>query len=149
MRGTVLTGGCLCGAIRYELHGQPFDADFCHCRQCQRQTGAPVAAWMDFKSGQVSWLKGQLKEFASSDTVRRGFCPECGSTLSFRDTEYPEYLTLAICSLDEPNRISPNYHIHTGSGVSWLKMTDDSPRHAKGRSESDSGTAPYSDAGSV
>ncbi|WP_428985276.1 GFA family protein [Shewanella corallii] len=130
-----LTGGCLCGAIRYCIDGEPFDADYCHCRLCQQQTGAPVSAWMDFKVGQVQWLKGQVKEFASSDTVRRGFCAECGSTLTFRHTEYPDYLTLSIASLDNPESVSPNYHIYTSSALDWHRIEDSLPRYVKGRSD--------------
>ncbi|WP_429221719.1 GFA family protein, partial [Aeromonas veronii] len=56
----------------------PFAADFCHCRDCQRTTGAPVGAWMDFHAEQVQWLCGKPTEYASSDFIRRGFCAECG-----------------------------------------------------------------------
>lgn len=129
-----LTGGCLCGAIRYCIDGAPFDADYCHCRMCQQQTGAPVSAWMDFKVGQVHWLKGKVKEFASSGKVRRGFCPECGSTLTFRDTGYVDYLTLSITSLDNPALVSPRYHIYTQSALDWHCIDDSLPRYGEGRS---------------
>ena len=66
-------GGCLCGKIRYQIEGDPFDSDYCHCRICQRQTGAPVSAWMDFKKEQIKLLDGNVKEFESSKNVRRGF----------------------------------------------------------------------------
>ncbi len=48
-----MTGGCLCGALRYEVVGKPFDADYCHCRMCQKHTGSVLGAWMDFKQEQV------------------------------------------------------------------------------------------------
>jgi len=108
-----MKGGCHCGAIRYEMLTAPFAADFCHCRDCQRTTGAPVGAWMDFHAEQVQWLCGKPTEYASSDFIRRGFCAECGSTLTYRSTQYPDYLTLAIASLDNPEAIAPTYHIHT------------------------------------
>lgn len=53
-----MEGGCHCGHIRYALSAKPFAADFCHCRDCQQTTGAPVGAWMDFHAHEVSWLKG-------------------------------------------------------------------------------------------
>ncbi|MEH8116543.1 GFA family protein [Aeromonas allosaccharophila] len=111
----------------------PFAADFCHCRDCQRTTGAPVGAWMDFRVAQVRWLCGKPTEYASSETIRRGFCAKCGSTLSYCSTQYPEYLTLAITSLDNPEAITPTYHIYTCSQMPWLPIQDDYPRYPKGK----------------
>jgi hypothetical protein len=128
-------GGCLCGALRYRVNGEPFDADYCHCRMCQKSTGAPVGVWMDFKKEQVKWLSGNPREYASSGTVRRGFCAECGSTVSFRDTRYPEYYTLAIVTLDDPDVFQPEYHIHTSSRPKWFTIRDDLEKHAAGRGD--------------
>ncbi|WP_372871378.1 GFA family protein [Shewanella sp.] len=128
-----LTGGCHCGHIRYEISGMPFDADYCHCRDCHKITGAPVSAWVDVKVAQLSWLGATPKEYASSETIRRGFCPECGSTLSYRSTAYQDYFTLSIGSLDDPGTIAPKYHIYTQDMPSWLVIEDDNPRYATAR----------------
>ncbi|MFB2864715.1 GFA family protein [Aeromonas sp. MdU4] len=128
-----MRGGCHCGAIRYEVLAVPFAADFCHCRDCQQTTGAPVAAWMDFRVEQVQWLRGTPTEYASSDVIRRGFCATCGSTLSYRSTQYPDYLTLAIASLDNPAAVAPTYHIYTDSQLPWLRLSDEHPRYPKGK----------------
>ncbi|WP_341502148.1 GFA family protein [Gallaecimonas sp. GXIMD4217] len=129
-----MAGGCLCGALRYEIAGKPFDADYCHCRQCQLNTGSVFGVWMDLKAVQVTWLSGELKEYASSEDVRRGFCPDCGTAMSYRSTQYPDYYTLAITTLDDPNQISPSYHIHTDGQLKWLHLADDCPRHPQSRS---------------
>lgn len=128
-----LTGSCLCNKVQYQVTAPPFDADFCHCRQCQKSTGSVVGAWMDFKREHVSWLNEPPKEYASSEYVRRGFCPHCGSQVSFRDLRYPQYLTLSISTLSEPNTIKPNYHIYTDSQLEWFNTQDDCPRYAKNR----------------
>lgn len=129
---TELEGGCLCGQLRYVLSARPFAADYCHCRQCQKSTGAPVSAWMDFKSDQVSWTQsGSLQEFASSEQIRRGFCSLCGSTLSYRHLQHPEYFSLAIASLDDPDAVHPTYHIYTDSQMQWFNIDDDCKRYAK------------------
>lgn len=131
---TPLEGGCLCGKLRYSLSAYPFAADYCHCRQCQKSTGAAVSAWMDFKTDQVSWVKsGSLQEFASTEQIRRGFCAQCGSTLSYRHLQHPEYFSLAIASLDDPNQVHPTYHIHTDSQLKWLKIDDDCKRYPQGQ----------------
>ncbi|GIU53783.1 GFA family protein [Shewanella sp. KT0246] len=129
----LLEGGCLCGAVRYQLTAEPFDADYCHCKQCQKSSGAVFQAWMDFKIEQVIWVKGEVTEYKSSDYVRRGFCKQCGCNLSFRDTRYPDYFTLTIGSLDNPSLIKPNYHIYTANQVSWLTITDDCNRYEQER----------------
>ncbi len=130
-----LKGGCHCGHIRYEISGMPFDADYCHCRDCHKITGAPVSAWVDVKTAQLSWPGAKPKEYASSATIRRGFCPECGSTLSYRSTAHPDYFTLAIGSLDDPALMAPKYHIYTKDAPPWLVIDDHSPRYPGPRSE--------------
>ena len=124
-----MKGGCHCGAIRYEVSGLPFDSDYCHCRDCQRTTGAPFGAWMDLKTDQVHWSSKEPTEYVSSEYIRRGFCPGCGSSLSYRSTRYPDYFTLSIASLDDPDLVRPTYHIHTGSQVSWLTIEDNCNRY--------------------
>ncbi len=133
-QAVMLTGGCLCGAIRYQVSAAPFDADYCHCVQCQKSSGAVFQAWMDFKLAQVSWLAGAVTEYASSDNVLRGFCAQCGCTMSYRDRRYPDYYTLTIASLDKPNLVKPNYHIYTQNQLSWLNIVDDCQRYEYQRS---------------
>ena len=127
-----MEGGCLCGAIRYSVSGAPFAAEYCHCRMCQKSAGAVVANWMDFQIDQVTWTSGKPTEYESSEFVRRGFFAKCGSTLSFRHTRYPNYLTLAIASLDDPNLVKPTYHIYVESQVDWFKVDDDCKRFPQG-----------------
>ena len=129
----LLQGGCLCGALRYTISGEPFDADYCYCRMCQKSIGAPVACWMDFKSEQITWLSGQPKEYQSSNNTARGFCPTCGCSISFRDFRYPQYFSLAIATLDNTERVQPNYHIYTHSRVSWLNITDECAKFSHAR----------------
>ena len=131
----MLAGGCLCGAVRYHAQSKPFAADYCHCKNCLKSTGAPVSAWMDFKIEQVAWQsKDNLVEYESSPQIRRGFCMKCGSTLTFRSVSHPEYLTLAITSLDNPTSVNPTYHIYTENQLPWLVIDDSCRRHPQGQS---------------
>ncbi|WOH35942.1 GFA family protein [Thalassotalea fonticola] len=129
-----MKGGCHCGDIRYEIQFKPFDADICHCRDCQKVTGSPIGVWMDFKTEQITWLKGVITEYQSSTNIFRGFCLKCGSTLSYRNSDQPAYFTLSITSLDDPNIVEPNYHIYTDNQVNWLTIQDDCKRYPKERS---------------
>ena len=114
------------------MAGRPFAAEYCHCRMCQKGAGAVAVSWMDFHKEEVQWETGQPTEYESSETVRRGFCAVCGSTLSFRDTRHPAYITLAIASLDDPNLVKPTHHIYTESQVAWLTIEDDGLRFPQG-----------------
>lgn len=134
MNNTQLRGGCLCGNVQYIISAQPFGADHCHCSMCRKTTGAVVASWMDFKIEQVDWLTAPPKEYASSATTRRGFCPNCGASISFRDDNHPDYLSLTIASLDNPDAVQPTAHIYVDDKVSWLSLNDDCKYHTQGLS---------------
>ncbi|WP_028111978.1 GFA family protein [Ferrimonas kyonanensis] len=128
-----LEGGCQCGAIRYRTSAAPFASEYCHCGQCRKAVGAVAVAWMDFKRDQVHWLGPVPTEFASSQHVLRGFCPQCGTSLSFRDDRHPNFLTLSVGSLDDVNRVTPSYHIYTDDQPHWLHIDDDGPRFGRNR----------------
>lgn len=131
-----MEGGCLCGTIRYVVSGSPFAAEHCHCRMCQKSAGAVVVSWMDLRTEQLIWTAGELSEYNSSEHVKRGFCARCGSTISYRDTRHPAYITLTIASLDDPNRVRPKRHIFTESQVEWLIIDDDCKRFPQGPEKS-------------
>jgi len=131
-----MEGGCLCGAVRYCVSSSPFAAEYCHCSICQKNSGAPVVSWMDFHTNELTWTKGKPTKYKSSEYVTRGFCKECGSSFSFYDTRHPEYITLTIASLDNPNLVKPIYHIYTDSQLKWLTIDDDLKRFPKGPEKS-------------
>ncbi len=128
----VMEGGCLCGAIRFSIAGPPFMTEYCHCSMCRRSTGGPVACWMDFRSEQLTWVRGEPKEYHSSEHARRGFCESCGSSISFRDTRYPQYATLTIVSLDNPALAPPKRHIYVEDQLPWFVVKDDCVRFPRG-----------------
>ncbi len=108
-------GGCLCGAIRYRIRAAPADAAFCHCRICQRSSGAPVLLWASLPEADLEILRGAPEIFASSPEGRRLFCGACGTQLFFRHARWPGQLDLTAASLDDPDAIRPRGHIHVGA----------------------------------
>lgn len=98
----LLTGGCCCGAIRYELSGQPGNLTLCHCPTCRRASGAPNVAWLTVPPTALRWLQGAPRQFRSSAPVLRGFCGECGTALTYQRDDNPDELDVTICSLDDP-----------------------------------------------
>jgi hypothetical protein len=104
MTNNVLTGGCQCGAIRFRVEGELTDASVCHCRMCQKAFGAFFAPLVNTKSATLTWTRGQPKHFASSNFVKRGFCENCGTPLSY---EAPDGIALSIAAFDHPEKIPP------------------------------------------
>jgi hypothetical protein len=122
------TGGCLCGALRYAAHGDPIDAGYCHCRTCQRSSGAPVLAWAAFPNGAFAYTKGSPATYRSSSRAAREFCGACGTQIAFRE-DGATRVDLNIGSLDHPSSIAPEYHIWTESRIPWFETVDELPRY--------------------
>lgn len=98
------TGGCQSGAIRFGMHGQPKDVSVCHCRMCQKAFGAYYAPLVAVGDAEVSWTRGEPKRFASSNFVKRGFCGDCGTPLTY---EASDGLSLAAGAFDDPSQLPP------------------------------------------
>ena len=76
-------GGCQCGWVRYRARGPRDRASICYCRMCQKASGGPFMAYVRFPADQVEWLTAP-RVFASSNRAERGFCPLCGTPLTYR-----------------------------------------------------------------
>lgn len=124
-----IAGGCLCGAVRYACQQAPVDIGYCHCRMCQRASGAPVVAWAEFPPEAFSYTRGAPRTFQSSTDAQREFCGDCGSQLLFRDTAEAKSVDINVGTLDDPGQVAPRYHIWTESQLAWFKVDDSLPRH--------------------
>ncbi len=122
-------GGCLCGSLRYAARVAPVDSGYCHCRICQRSTGAPVLAWASFPAADFAYLKGAPALYRSSPRGRREFCGSCGTQIAFRGDAAPARVDVNTGSLDEPAAIEPRRHIFTASRIPWFETADRLPRH--------------------
>lgn len=123
------SGGCLCGALRYRVDGLLVDAGYCHCRQCQRASGAPVVAWGTVPIAAFTWSTGSPQVFHSSAQWQRESCAGCGSPLAFRRQQTPTHADFTLASLDEPGLVVPEYHIWRMSRLPWFETADGLPRH--------------------
>lgn len=128
---TAATGGCLCGAVRYEAQERPKWTCYCHCHSCRHATGAPVAAFAGFDEQNFRFTKGEPQVFESSPDVWRSFCARCGTPLTYRATRYPGEVHIHIGSLDEPVGFAPKAHVFYGEHISWFDTADDKKRFDK------------------
>ena len=122
-----VTGGCLCGRVRYEATPDHRDGYYCHCRMCQLAFGNTRAAYLNLRKDQVRWLQ-QPAYFASSKIARRGFCPDCGTPLSF-EFHASDSMDLAIGTLDDPSAFRPTEHWSIESRIARWHTDDGLPGH--------------------
>ena len=129
-----ITGGCLCGAVRYEASEPPSEGGICHCRVCQRTSGSAFEALAMFPQTVFRFTKGEPKRYRSSSIMEKCFCPHCGSTLTDRylvpvsTSMHPDMVWVHIGTLDEPEVAPINDHYGVESQLSWVHFDDGLPR---------------------
>ncbi len=122
-----ITGGCLCGACRYETGAEPLNIRVCHCHICQKATGAAFYARVQVPFDTLA-ITGPVAWYPSSPGLRRGFCPNCGTTL-FSKRASGNAIGLAMGSLDDPDWFRPTEHIWVSSKQAWIVLDDGLPQH--------------------
>lgn len=134
-------GGCLCDALRFRVTEGPLDSGYCHCRMCQKNSGAPVVAWATFAAKSFSWIAGVPGTYASSSHGERQFCSNCGSYLVFLSAKSRGEVSVNTASFDDPEAFPPQKHIYAQSRIAWFHTDDDLPSHpgSGGAQPADSG----------
>jgi hypothetical protein len=131
-----LTGGCLCGALRYECYGGPKDATYCHCPDCRRTTGSAFCVGVAVDADSLNILSGSVKAYTktadSGNRITRQFCPECGSPLFTKVDAFPHLVWIKAGSLDEPELAKPSHQTWTQYAVTWAHINEDLPSFSKG-----------------
>ena len=124
-----VTGGCLCGAVRYEASQLPVRSAVCHCSLCQKSVGAPLVSMVHFPRDALRYTSGEPKFYKSSDIADRGFCAECGTSITYRViSAMSDTIVVYSETLDDPNAFPPETHSGVESQAHWLKLADDLPR---------------------
>ena len=121
------TGGCLCGAVRFQVTERPNMDAYCYCKMCQHWSGSVLTSWACFKAKDFQYTKGEIKFYKSSEFAERGFCPKCGSSLVQRDLK-DDRVSVASGCFDQSEDFPPREHCGIESQVPWLKVDDDLPR---------------------
>lgn len=124
----MLTGGCHCGAIRYEVEGEPAHAALCHCTDCRRQAGAPMVSWTLFGNDRFRVMQGEAAIYASSEHGRRHFCAACGTGLFYtNDQIFPNQTDVQSATLDTPEALPPTAQIQVAERIGWMEDLDRLP----------------------
>lgn len=117
------TGGCLCGAVRYEVSADPVFQFACHCTECQRANGGSPSLGVAVPEGALAMTKGAAKDYVSKGdsggAVTRSFCAECGAPLFSKPEVVPGLVMIKIGSLDDPSAFKPQVDMFMASARPW------------------------------
>ena len=128
MHDTSAEGGCLCGAVRYRVSGEPVATTLCHCRSCRRASGGTNVAWAVFDKADFEWLAGEPADFSSSPGIHWLFCGACGSLVGYRRASRPDHVDITTGTLDEPERFPPAVEIWLDHKIGWETLNPDLPK---------------------
>ena len=130
--GTQYEGGCLCGSVRYLCTAIPLHTFFCHCLDCQKETGGPFATEIYVPASSLT-ITGPLNKHtrigSSGMRVHRNFCSNCGTVVVTEFEVEPAYLCVKACSLDDPSWLRPEFHLYVSSRQPWDAISDGLPQY--------------------
>ena len=132
MNSNIITGGCLCGTVRYDATGPACDVTHCHCLDCRRSSGAPFVTWASFRRSEFRFTSGQPRELRWAGRLR-SFCPQCGTPLTFLAGLDADDLDVTVCSFDEPAAVTPADHTWVEDRLPWIRLADDLPAYGQKR----------------
>lgn len=126
-----LKGQCHCGAIRYEITGDPMHHALCHCSDCRKHAGAPMVGWAMAMADQVR-IEGSPRTYASSEHGRRLFCGDCGTGLFYINEQVlPGIIDVQSGTLDDPEQLPPGAQIQVAERLDWMTKLDALPSFAR------------------
>jgi len=134
-----MTGGCLCGAVRYRLSGEPAMVAVCHCRTCQRNTGSAFSTNVAMPRDALVTEGQALATYetrtdASGPPFFRSFCARCGSPVCARGEAYTGIVFVKAGTLDDPAEVVPTLHIWCAEQLPWIRCDDGTPHFPAGPS---------------
>jgi hypothetical protein len=131
-----LTGGCMCGSVRFELDETPGPALYCHCTRCRRRTGtaASAQARVDGSTLRVVEGEGSVRGYRPADGYEKLFCADCGSQLFSRNPADPTQMSVRLGAFDEDPGVRPEWRQYVAYAAPWEPIPDDGlPRFAESK----------------
>ena len=122
-----LTGGCLCGGVRFEVVESLVSASYCHCTRCQRRTGTAAAVSGRIAPGSLRIVRGEelVRSYEPADGFAKDFCGFCGSALWSRNPDDPQWISVRLGAFDGDPGIRPSYHQFVDYAANWEQIPDD------------------------
>lgn len=121
-------GGCYCGSVRFKITGEPVSQSICHCRDCQKSSGAASVAWIMLDEGEFAVTKGALKTIAGQGGAERLFCANCGTGIAYKNADIlPGMIDIQTATLDAPDDYIPEMNIQLAEQIGWEKNAHEMP----------------------
>ncbi len=125
---TTITGGCLCGAIRYVCDAEPAMTAVCHCRDCQKQSGSAYSVLIGMPASSLRLQRGELSHYettgASGQKVQRSFCGTCGSPIKSDVRAMPDLTFIKAGTLDDVSSLKPQVQMWCDSAQPWVQLDE-------------------------
>ncbi|PQA86091.1 GFA family protein [Hyphococcus luteus] len=115
------SGGCQCGAARFEATSDPKFISNCHCKACRKATGAAFSTWVGFNNENVRWVTDEPSFYESSEGVRRGYCAKCGTPLTYAGDKWAGETHFLIGVMDKPEEYAPEGDAFPDEALSWTQ----------------------------
>ena len=129
-----ITGGCLCGKVRYSGEAEPVFVGVCHCSDCQKFTGSAFAVVVGVPESAIS-TQGRVASYRktgeSGKTIERRFCPECGSSIADVAEALPGVMMIGGGTLDDASWVKPMAQIYCDSAQPWVQLGGEMHRFPK------------------
>ena len=129
-----ITGGCLCGKVRYSADVEPAFTGVCHCRNCQKESGGAFAIVVAVPQPDLT-VRGQMKTYTdrgdSGKAMYRRFCPDCGSTLMDEAEAMPGVAMIQAGTLDDVSWVKPTMQVYCDSAQPWVQLAGEMARFPK------------------
>ena len=130
MADSSVSGGCLCGAVRFRVQLPSLFCGHCHCSMCRRNHGAAFVTWFAVPSTQLEVTAGseELRRYSSSTHGSRSFCGRCGSSLFCESEKHPDQVDIPLANVDGGIDRAPQFHFYFDSRAPWAEVNDRLPR---------------------
>lgn len=131
----MIVGGCLCGGVRYEYHGEIQEISMCHCSMCRKAQGSAFVAVGPIESAKFRITAGAelLQEYRAVPHKARVFCSNCGSPIYSARDDLPAVKRLRLGTVETAFQCKIAYHVHVGSKASWYTISDGLPQYAESK----------------
>ena len=129
------TGHCLCGAVKFGYDAEPKWTLNCHCESCRRATSSAMTTWISVPKSAFRFTADMPQYYASSAGVRRSFCRQCGSPLTYEHEQLPDEVHVLAGALSDPGTARPQAHIFVADQLPWFDAADELPRYEQTRKD--------------
>jgi hypothetical protein len=117
-------GGCYCGHVRFVIKGDIESSGLCHCGNCRKATGGHVVAWVLVKKERFNITSGELTRYQTDTKAWRGFCPKCGTSVTYESTKRLDEIDITTGSMDDPECFPPEWDAFVDERISWVKKAE-------------------------